>query len=70
MDFWWVDSSLNDHTKDPSSLQNVVSRPPQKWQEAVNVAQSGHVLLGVVCEAGWVGGTWALSEFFGHPISP
>ena len=37
MDFWWVDSSLSDHTKDPTSLQNVVSRPPQKWKEGGRV---------------------------------
>ena len=37
MYFWWVASSLNDHTKDPSSLKNVVSRPPQKWKEGGRV---------------------------------
>ena len=36
----------------------------------VGVVQSGHVLLGMVCVAGWVGGTRVLSEFFGHPIRP
>lgn len=33
----------------------------------VGVVQSGHVLLGMVCVAGWVGGTRALSEFFWTP---